>query len=98
MFQQAQVPVLGVVENMSTFICPACGDEVEIFHRSTVERPVMDLPLLGRLPLDPAISSAADTGRPLLLTAPESAQAHAFHTIAANLLAQVEQRGMRNEE
>jgi ATP-binding protein involved in chromosome partitioning len=88
MFTQAQVPVLGVVENMSTFICPSCGDEVEIFHRSTVERPVMDRPLLGRLPLDPAISSAADTGRPLLLTAPDSAQARAFRGIAANLLAQ----------
>ena len=85
MFTQAQVPVLGLVENMSTFICPACGEEVEIFHRSQVERPVSALPLLGRLPLDPAISSAADSGRPLLITAPDSPQARAFRAIATQL-------------
>ena len=86
MFTQAQVPVLGLVENMSTFICPACGEEVEIFHRSAVERPVSALPVLGRLPLDPAISTAADTGRPLLISAPDSAQARAFRAIAAQLV------------
>ena len=86
MFSRAQVPVLGLVENMSSFICPECGQEVAIFHRSAVERPVSALPLLGRLPLDPAISAAADTGRPLLLTAPDSAQARAFRAIAGQLV------------
>lgn len=93
MFTQEGVRPLGVVENMSTFICPTCGDEVEIFHRSEVERPLQSLPLLGRLPLDPAISAAADTGRPVLISAPDSAQARAFRDIAANLLAQLDGGG-----
>lgn len=78
-FQRAGVPVLGVVENMSYLRCPHCGERIEIFHRSTVERPITtDVPLLAEIPLDPALSAAGDTGRPILITDPDSAQARAL--------------------
>src|SRR5436309_4202640 len=54
MFQQSGVPVLGVVQNMDGFLCPHCGEHVDIFPRSQEARTVLDaLPLLGRVPLDP---------------------------------------------
>jgi ATP-binding protein involved in chromosome partitioning len=76
-FQETGVPVTGVVENMSYLICPHCGEPIQVFHRSKVSRPVSDgeAPLLGKIPLDPAISEAGDTGRPLLISSPESPQA-----------------------
>lgn len=76
-FQEAGVPVVGVVENMSYLLCPHCGERLQIFHRSTIERPITsgEIPLLAEIPLDPALSEAADTGRPLLVSNPDSPQA-----------------------
>ena len=78
-FQRSGVPVLGLVENMSYLRCPHCGERVEIFHRTDVERPVgVEIPLLAEIPLDPALSAAGDTGRPILITDPDSPQAEAL--------------------
>lgn len=76
-FEQTGVPVKGIIENMSYFICPHCGEPVDVFNRGTVVRPVTSgsVPLLGKIPLDPALSEAADTGRPVLISNPESRQA-----------------------
>jgi ATP-binding protein involved in chromosome partitioning len=78
-FQRAGVPVLGVVENMSYLLCPHCGERIEIFHRTSVERPIStEVPLLAEIPLDPSLSVAGDTGRPILVTDPDGAQARAL--------------------
>ncbi|HLT20262.1 MAG TPA: Mrp/NBP35 family ATP-binding protein [Thermomicrobiales bacterium] len=81
-FQRAGVPVLGVVENMSYLRCPHCGERIEIFHRTTVERPISsEIPLLVEIPLDPALSVAGDTGRPILITDPDAEQSRALWTM-----------------
>ncbi len=87
MFRDAGAPVLGVVENMSYFVCPNCGDRVEVFDRSGEAWAVREAggPLLGQVPLDLAISRAANTGRPVVVGAPDSPQAAAFRAIAAEL-------------
>ena len=87
MFRDAGAPILGVVENMSYFVCPHCGERVEVFDRSGNDWAVRDAggPLLGEVPLDLAISRAANTGRPVLVTAPDSREAAAFHAIAAEV-------------
>jgi ATP-binding protein involved in chromosome partitioning len=78
-FQRSDVPVLGLVENMSYLLCPHCGERVEIFHRTDVQRPIStEIPLLAEIPLDPALSAAGDTGRPVLITDPDSPQAEAL--------------------
>lgn len=83
-FRRADVLILGIVENMAYLRCPHCGERLEIFHRGDVERAVNDgtLPLLAQIPLDPALSAAADTGRPLLIADPQGAQATAFVALA----------------
>jgi ATP-binding protein involved in chromosome partitioning len=91
MFREAAVPLVGVVENMSHFICPGCGDRVEVFERSAEAWAVRDTagPLLGQIPLDIAISRGANTGTPVVVAAPTSPQATAFTTIAAEVARRV---------
>jgi ATP-binding protein involved in chromosome partitioning len=86
-FQAANVPVLGVVENMSYLICPGCNQRIQVFHRGTVPRAITDgqAPLLAEIPLEPALSEAADTGRPLLITAPDSDSAQRFRALAIEI-------------
>jgi ATP-binding protein involved in chromosome partitioning len=87
-FQEAQVPVLGTVENMAYLVCPHCDERIEVFHRGQVPRPVDDdgegsVPRLAEIPLDPVLSEAADIGRPVLITDPNGSQAQAFIALAA---------------
>lgn len=88
MFRKTGVPVLGIIENMSTHICSECGHEEHIFgHGGAVsEAEKLHIPLLGEVPLDINIRLAGDSGEPVVAAAPESAQAKAFKDIAANLL------------
>ncbi|MBA2286195.1 MAG: P-loop NTPase [Ktedonobacteraceae bacterium] len=93
MFQGAGVPVLGLVQNMSGFVCPHCGERVEIFPRSPESRTLLDaLPLLGDIPLDPATVTGGDRGHPVIVSKPESlvslAFIHAAERVAALLEAQ----------
>lgn len=87
MFREAGVPIVGVVENMSHFVCPHCGERVEVFDRSGEDWAVRDAggPLLGQIPLDIAISRAANAGHPVVAAAPASPQAAAFLTVAAEV-------------
>lgn len=82
LFRQSNVPILGLVENMSYSICPHCGERLEFFRRSKREgeRAIKnaDIPILGRIPLDGDLSEAGDDGRPLLITQPDSLIAKAF--------------------
>jgi ATP-binding protein involved in chromosome partitioning len=84
MFQRLNVPVLGIVENMSHFACPHCGATTEIFGVAGGQRIADEygVPLLARLPLDPATRQAGDEGIPITIRHPESAPAAAFAALA----------------
>jgi ATP-binding protein involved in chromosome partitioning len=85
------VPILGIIENMSTFICPACGGESQIFShgggRKASER--LQAPFLGEIPLDPALCEGGDDGRPILMRDPRSPIADVFRRVAGNLAGRV---------
>ena len=87
----APIPILGIVENMSGFICSKCGEETDLFSRGGGVRAAdrLGVPFLGRVPIDPTICVAGDAGRPALLMAPESAQAEAFRHIAGQVAARI---------
>jgi ATP-binding protein involved in chromosome partitioning len=94
-FREARVPVLGTVENMAYLVCPHCGERIEVFHRGRVSRPVDDggdgaIPRLAEIPLDPDLSEAADTGRPVLITDPTGSQARAFVALAEAIAQQLD--------
>ncbi len=87
MFQSAAVPVLGLVQNMSGFVCPHCGNHIEVFPASPEYRALLDeLPLLGAIPLDPATAISGDKGQPVVVRMPESAVAQAFECIAEKVV------------
>ena len=87
MFRRVNVPVLGIVENMSTFICPHCGGRSDIFGhggaRAEAER--LNVPFLGEVPLDIAIREKSDAGLPVVATAPDSEHAQIYRDIAARV-------------
>ena len=87
MMEQVNVPILGIVENMSGFTCPSCGEVTQIFSqgggREIAES--LDVPFLGSIPLDPAIVDCGDGGTPLVVAAPDSLTAQAYAGIAAAL-------------
>jgi len=87
MFRRVNVPVLGIVENMSTFICPHCGTRSDIFGhggaRHEAER--LGVPFLGEVPLDIAIREKSDAGLPVVATAPDSPLAQCYRDIAARV-------------
>jgi ATP-binding protein involved in chromosome partitioning len=87
MFQKVNVPLLGIVENMSFFLCGHCGERTEIFSHGGGERAAdkLGIPFLGRIPIDPAIRAGGDTGNPIVVAKPDSPQAKAFREIAEKL-------------
>jgi ATP-binding protein involved in chromosome partitioning len=91
MFQKVNVPILGIVENMSFFACPHCGERTDIFSNGGVRRECDRLlvPFLGEIPIDAAIRAGGDEGKPIVASAPENAQAAAFMEIARNLKEQI---------
>jgi ATP-binding protein involved in chromosome partitioning len=95
LFRMVHVPVLGLVQNMDGFICPHCGERADIFPHSTEDRSLLDsLPLLGRIPLDPATAASGDKGRPVVITQPESPTSAAFLTMAAKVISRVAEERM----
>src|SRR5205823_6834710 len=87
MFQKVNVPLLGIIENMSFFVCGHCGERTEIFSHGGGERAAekLGVPFLGRIPIDPAIRAGGDTGQPIVVAQPKSPQAAAFKQIAARI-------------
>ncbi|GLK85951.1 Mrp/NBP35 family ATP-binding protein [Ancylobacter defluvii] len=85
MFQKVNVPVLGVVENMSYFLCPHCGTRSDIFGHGGArhEAQRLGVPFLGEVPLQMAIRETSDAGRPIVATQPESPEAQIYRDIAA---------------
>jgi ATP-binding protein involved in chromosome partitioning len=93
MFQKVNVPLLGIIENMSYYVCRHCGTRSEIFSHGGGERAAekLGIPFLGRIAIDPAIRIGGDTGMPIVVADPESPQAAAFADIAAKLAARLSQ-------
>jgi ATP-binding protein involved in chromosome partitioning len=87
MFRRVNVPVLGIVENMSYFLCPHCGGRTDIFGhggaRAEAER--LGVPFLGEVPLDMEIREKSDSGLPVVATAPEGPHAKVYREIAARV-------------
>ncbi|WP_415401032.1 Mrp/NBP35 family ATP-binding protein [Tateyamaria sp. SN3-11] len=90
MFNQLKVPILGMIENMSTHICSNCGHEEHVFGHGGVraEAEKLNVPLLAEIPLDLQIRLAADGGAPIAVSQPDGPQARAFQDVAAALVAQ----------
>lgn len=92
MFRKVDVPVLGIIENMSYFICPDCGARHDIFTSGGAEDEAarLSLPFLGAIPLDMDIRQAADAGMPIVISQPDSPHTKAYMDIAGQLIAQLD--------
>jgi ATP-binding protein involved in chromosome partitioning len=94
MWKRVEVPVLGLIENMSGFVCPSCGHHEEIFlqggGRKLAERE--GITFLGEVPLQGAVARAGDAGKPVVLSDPESQIAQIFHGIASAVACQLSVR------
>jgi len=91
MFRRMNVPLLGVVENMSYFLCPHCGERTAIFGEGGGRRLAeeMGVPLLGQIPLDPETRKGGDEGRPIVISRLDSPQAEAFRKLAEAVAARL---------
>lgn len=87
LFQTAKIPVVGVVENMSSFLCPHCEKETHIFGHGGVRTATqrLGLPFLGEVPIDLQIRTGSDEGTPLVVSHPQSPQARVFMEMADHL-------------
>ena len=88
MFNKLNVPIVGVVENMSYLQCPHCNEQISLFGKGGGKKISEDfaLPFIGEIPLHPGIRESSDVGKPTVISEPESVQSHAF-TKAAKLIA-----------
>jgi ATP-binding protein involved in chromosome partitioning len=88
MFRKVGVPVFGLVENMSFFVCPHCSERSEIFGHGGARRQAerLQVPFLGEIALDPAIRDGGDVGRPIVAADPGSPQTAAFNDLASSVL------------
>jgi ATP-binding protein involved in chromosome partitioning len=95
MFRKVEVPVLGVVENMSIFICPNCQHETPIFGHggARAEAKRLGVGFLGEIPLDMAIRVTSDAGRPIIIDQPEGPHAAAYRLVARGVVAALDAQG-----
>lgn len=91
MFQTTGVRILGILENMSFYVCGHCGTREHLFGNGTVQSAAaaLDIPYLGGIPLEAGVREAADSGTPVILRQPESASAEAFRQILGKVAQQV---------
>jgi ATP-binding protein involved in chromosome partitioning len=91
MFKRLEVPVLGIVENMSYFVCPHCGERTDIFAHGGAKQMAekMGVPFIGEIPLDTKIRMGGDTGLPITATEPDSPLGQAFLHVAELIAAKV---------
>jgi ATP-binding protein involved in chromosome partitioning len=84
MFRKVDVPVLGLIENMSYFVCPHCGERSDIFSHGGARREAqrLDVPFLGEVPLDIVIRETSDGGHPIVVSDPDSPHAKVYLDIA----------------
>jgi ATP-binding protein involved in chromosome partitioning len=88
MFRKVDVPVLGVIENMSSYVCPSCGHREAIFKEGGGRRTATELgvPFLGEVPIDPAVVISGDAGEPIVASRPDSPAAQAFIALAESVV------------
>jgi ATP-binding protein involved in chromosome partitioning len=91
MFRQVKVDIVGLVENMSFFVCPHCHEEIDIFSKGGGERTArqFDIPFLGRVELDPEIRKAGDAGLPAVLAGEEGPHAKSLYEFARTVVGRV---------
>jgi ATP-binding protein involved in chromosome partitioning len=90
MFNKLNVPILGVVENMSSFVCTNCNDKHYIFGQGGAKKisEKYNIPFIGEIPLNSGIMEGSDKGKPVMITAPDSPSAESFRISAKNVAAQ----------
>ncbi len=96
MFRQLKVPILGIIENMSAFVCPQCGTASAIFKeggaRKASER--LGIPFLGEIPLHPVVCQTSDRGEPILTMHPDSPVADAFRRVSDALAERIREEAL----
>lgn len=97
MFHKVNVPVMGVVENMSYFKCPQCGHKANIFSHAGARQKAQEMavPFLGEIPLEEATRYASDQGRPVVVRDPDSDQTQRFIAMAKTLWKELEERAKK---
>ncbi len=97
MFRQLNIPILGVIENMSYFLCEHCNERTEIFGHGGGQKMAQDLeiPFLGEVPIDTRVRIGGDEGRPIMVEAPDVPAAQAFAAVAGKVAAQISIQAMR---
>jgi ATP-binding protein involved in chromosome partitioning len=97
MFRQLNIPILGVVENMSTFVCGHCGERTDIFGHGGGARMAeeMSIPFLGEVPIDTRVREGGDTGQPIVAAVPDSPAARGFESVAGKVAAQLSIQAMK---
>ncbi|MCD6489346.1 MAG: Mrp/NBP35 family ATP-binding protein [Thermodesulfobacterium sp.] len=85
--QETKIPIIGIIENMSGFVCPKCGTQIDIFKTGGAKKLAekYNIPFLGKIPIDPSLVQAEDEGKPYVKYYPESETAKAFFQIIENL-------------
>ncbi len=86
--KQVNMPILGIVENMSGMLCPHCGKVIDVFKRGGGQKlsEELGIPFLGRIPVDPRIVTTGDAGKPLIAAYPNSHTAEAFEKLVRNVI------------
>lgn len=87
MFRKVEVPVIGIIENMSYFLCPKCGHQADIFGHggARAEAEKLDVPFLGEIPLHMQIRETSDGGTPVVASDPSSLNSEIFRSIASKI-------------
>ncbi|MGI5837515.1 MAG: Mrp/NBP35 family ATP-binding protein [Chloroflexota bacterium] len=100
MFKRLDVPILGVVENMSYFLCPHCSERTDIFGHGGAKEMAdeLEIPFLGEIPMDPVIRAGGDVGQPVLVIDPESTLSQSFRDIAGQVAARISLENLKQEE
>ena len=97
MFDKVNIPTLGIIENMSYFVCPHCGGRTDVFSHggAKAEAQKRGVPFLGEIPLDIVIRETSDAGRPVVVAAPDGPLAAAYRNVARAVLARLDAEGPR---
>lgn len=100
MFQTLQVPILGIIENMGTFVCPHCGQPTEIFGSGGGARMAarLNVPFLGSVPIDPRLRDGGDNGKPIVTIDPDGPAGSVLRQMARDVAARVSVINLANDE